>query len=82
MKNQWFKKSGWIYFPVSIMGWIISALALAFCVNVFWVIDTNSHSVSDTFYNVFPYFVCTLLLVNWIAGNTSIAEDKKAEPAS
>lgn len=71
MKNNWFKKIGWIYFPASAMGWIVTFFAIAFCVNVFWAIDRNSHSVSDTLYGVFPYFVCTLFLFNWIGGNTS-----------
>ena len=71
MKLNWFKKSGWFYLPVSFMGWTISFLALAFCLNIFWAIDRNSHSVSDTLYGIFPYFVSVMFLVNWLADNTS-----------
>ena len=71
MKNPWFKRCGWIYCPVSWQGVVVALLALAFCVNVFLAVDRHSHSVSDTLYGVFCYFVCTFLLVNWIAANTS-----------
>jgi hypothetical protein len=46
-------------------------LALVFCVQVFVAVDRHSHSVSDTFYGVFPYFACCFLLFNWVASNTS-----------
>ncbi|MGZ3304859.1 MAG: hypothetical protein ACXU8U_03275 [Asticcacaulis sp.] len=47
-------------------GLIATVLGIAFCVNVFIVIDGHSHSVSDTLYNVFPYWVPTFLLWAWI----------------
>jgi ABC-type uncharacterized transport system permease subunit len=71
MTMQWFKPWGWIYRPVSWQGAIVSALILAFCVQVFFAIDSRSHSVTDTLYNVFPYFVCSLVILNWVAGKTS-----------
>jgi hypothetical protein len=71
MKNPWFKRCGWIHCPVSWQGVVVVLLALAFCVNVFFAVDRHSHSVSDTLYGVFSYFVCTFLLVNWVASNTS-----------
>ncbi len=70
MKTNWFKKTGWIYLPTSIIGWILSLLTIAFCVNVFIAIDGNSHSASDTFYSIFPFFVCALVVLFWIASNT------------
>jgi len=71
MKGAWFQRWGWIYRPVALAGWIIVALAAAFCVNVFLAIDRHSHSASDTLYGIFPYFVCTLVIVGWIASRTS-----------
>jgi hypothetical protein len=47
------------------------SMALAFCAQVFWAIDRRSHSVTDTLYGVFPFFVCTFLLLAWIATHTS-----------
>ena len=70
MKTQWFKRLGWFYVPVSLPGIIISLAALAFCVQVFLAVDHKSHSVSDTLYNIFPFFAGTFLLFDWIAGRT------------
>jgi hypothetical protein len=71
MTTNWFKKVGWFYFPVSITGTVISIVAIAFCVTVFISVDRNSHSVSDTLYGIFPYFVSAFAVLFWIAGNTS-----------
>lgn len=60
----WFKPFGPVFRPVSIAGWALTSLALGFCLQVFWVVDGKSHSVSDTFYGVFPYWVPTFL--GWI----------------
>ena len=68
---RWFKPFGFVFLPVSISGWIISALAAAFCLNIFQFVDGRSHSVSDMLYGVFPYWVPTFLLWVWIAGRTS-----------
>lgn len=71
MKNVWFKRAGWIYVPISVPGVIITLTAMAFCVQVFLVVDHKSHSVSDTLYGVFPFFACVFLLFDWLAGRTS-----------
>jgi hypothetical protein len=74
MKNQWFKRWGWLYQPVSWQGMAVLVLAVAFCVTVFTAIDRHSHSASDTLYGIFPYFACCFLLVNWVAANTAKEE--------
>lgn len=71
MKTSWFKKLGWIYIPVSFIGIIISFLTVAFCVITFIGVDRNSHSVSDTLYGIFPYYVASFAVLFWIAKNTS-----------
>jgi len=71
MTAEWFKKAGWIYVPASVIGAVITTLTVAFCVTVFIAIDRNSHSVSDTLYGIFPYFVSAFTILFWIAGNTS-----------
>jgi len=40
-------------------------------VQVFVAIDRHSHSVSDTFYGIFPCFACAFLLLNWVAAQSS-----------
>jgi hypothetical protein len=71
MKTNWFKRFGWFYFPVSVPGALVVLLALLFCLTVFQAVDRHSHSASDTLYGVFPFFVCTFLLLDWIGGRTS-----------
>lgn len=68
---RWFKPLGFIYYPVSVAGWIVSLLAAGFSLHIFLFVDGHSHSVSDTFYGVFPYWVPTFLLWLWIAGRSS-----------
>lgn len=70
MKRIWFKRIGWIYLPISIPGILISLVALAFCAQVFIVVDRHSHSASDTLYGIFPFFACAFLLFDWFAGRT------------
>ena len=71
MKSSWFKRCGWFYLPASVPAVLVCVFGLVFCVTVFLAVDRHAHSVSDTFYGVFPYFICTFLLIDWIAGRTS-----------
>jgi hypothetical protein len=50
---------------------MITLLVIAFCAMVFVEVDRNSHSVSDTLYGFFPYFVSAFTILFWIAGNTA-----------
>jgi len=68
---NWFKPFGPLYRPVSVLGWMITLSAGAFCVHIFRFVDGRSHSVSDTFYGIFPYWIPTFLLWLWIASRTS-----------
>jgi hypothetical protein len=71
MKKRWFKRYGWVYLPVSVVGSVLLLLMLLFCIQVFIAIDRHSHSASDTLFLVFPYFASCFLLLNWIGTNTS-----------
>ncbi|MDA9555349.1 hypothetical protein N9R54_03855 [Pelobium sp.] len=51
MEKPWFKKSGLIYIPQSLVGWLIFLLLIAYWVYSFIDIDKRSHSVSDTLIN-------------------------------
>ena len=55
------------YRPTGAAGWFFTLVALAFVANCFWAIDRSSHSVSDTFYGVFPYAAVTFLLWDRLA---------------
>ena len=71
MRAYWFKAWGWIYRPISWQGALVTLLALAFSLQVFLVVDRQSHSVSDTLYGIFPYLVPCWILAYWVAGKTS-----------
>lgn len=71
MKTKWFKKFGWLYLPVSVPGTVAFLFALLFCITVFRSVDRHSHSVSDTLYGIFPFFVCTFLLLDWLGRKTT-----------
>lgn len=76
MSVPWFKRRGWIYLPASAAGVVSYLLAGIFCITVFRAIDRHSHSVSDTLYGVFPFFVCIFLLLDWLGSRTA---EKAAE---
>jgi hypothetical protein len=71
MNLTWFRTWGWLFRPVSVAGCLALSLAILFCIQVFVLIDRHSHSVGDTVYGVFPYFVCGFLLLDWLATKTS-----------
>ena len=72
MKSRhWFKKVGWIHYPISLEGYSICTIFIIFLVLTFLAIDKNSHSVSDTLYGIFPFWVPAFLLTEWIAGKAS-----------
>ena len=62
MKLNWFTRKGIIYWPVSVIGWVILVLAGAYAVYTFIDIDSRSHSGSDTLIN----FVFNLLLIGLV----------------
>lgn len=68
---KWFKKRGWFYLPISITGWFITIITILLCAWFFIVIDKNSHSVSDSIINFFPFGVSFFAVRFWIAINTS-----------
>lgn len=71
MRPTWFKEWGWFYRPVAWPGWLAVILTSAFCVQVLVALDRHSHSVSDTFYGIFPYWVSACTLLAWVASRTS-----------
>jgi small-conductance mechanosensitive channel len=62
MKLNWFTRKGIIYWPVSIIGWVIFAIAAAYAVYTFIQINGKAHSVSDLMIS----FVFNLLLIGLV----------------
>ena len=79
MTRRWFTPLGWIYLPVTLEGFFVTALALAFCANTFWAIDRHSHSVTDTLYGIYPFWAPTILGLLWIASKTSGAKESNPQ---
>ena len=71
MKRIWFKPWGWIYYPISWEGVVVTALAALFCLHIFMAVDRRSHSGSDTLYGIFPYWVPTFGVWLWVGSRTS-----------
>jgi hypothetical protein len=76
MRQPWFEPWGWGYRPVAWPGYLIWLGAAAFGWITFVAVDRHSHSVSDTLYGLFPYWVPALLLVERIAARSSGARCK------
>ncbi len=68
---KWFKQVGWFYVPASLPGAVVYLLAALFCFTVFRAVDRHSHSATDTLYGIFPFFVCTSFLLDWLGRRTS-----------
>ena len=71
MKQIWFKKSGFVYIPVHIMGGLITLAALVFMMPVCTSVVRNGHSVSDDLYTIFVFTTCTAFWWKWVAEKTS-----------
>ncbi len=71
MHQTWFKKDGWVYWPVSGMGVFVSLLAVLFMIPVCMATFRNAHSVSDGLYQLFIYGTCTAFWWKWVAEKTS-----------
>ncbi len=66
----WFQPWGWLYRPVSYAGWIVVLVVFMFCLHTAVFVDSRVHSVSDTLYGVFPYWIPALGIYIWIGANT------------
>lgn len=71
MKQVWFKKMGWVYWPTHVMGVVVTLLAIAFIVPVVMAADRSAHSVTDELYEIFVYATCTAFWWKWVAEKTS-----------
>jgi hypothetical protein len=75
MRLNWFTRKGIIYRPVSVTGWALLVIAMAYAVYTFIDIDSRSHSVSDTLIN----FVFNLLLIGVVYSVIGYFTEAKTE---
>ena len=73
MKQPWFKRYGWSYLPIHIMGVLVTLLAIAFMIPIIIATDRHAHSVSDELYQLFVYASCTAFWWKWVADKTSVS---------
>ena len=79
MLTNLFKKTGWFYLPISLLGWVVLLVYLAVNAQFFMAIDRNSHSVSDTLINFFPHFISLSAFYWWIASNSATGKDSQPQ---
>ncbi len=67
-KKLWFraKKYGWGWMPVSWQGWLILAIYIFGVVYEFRLVNSFSHSVSDTLIGFFPRILGLTILFIWV----------------
>ena len=70
MKQVWFKKTGWGYLPVHVMGIVVTLLAIAFMIPVVMAANRTAHSVTDELYEIFVYATCTAFWWKWVADSS------------
>ena len=75
MSFNWFVRKGIIYWPASVLGWVIFVIALIYAIYLFIDIDSRSHSVSDTLIN----WVFNCLIVGVVYSVIGFFTEKKAE---
>ena len=71
---HWFTRKYHWYLPIHPMGWLICLGCTAFCGHIVLFMSTQTHSLSDMGYRIFPYIVPSILLYDRIAQATSKAD--------
>jgi F0F1-type ATP synthase assembly protein I len=66
-----FRKAGWLFAPVSLIGWIVTLVYATLCIYVLVAIDSRYNALYPSLIRFFPYFVSFTLIWYWIAHNTS-----------
>ena len=70
-KREWFKPWGYGYLPISWQGFVATLVVVVICIVVFFVIDADSHSVSDTLIGSGFIIAPILGVLYWFARSTS-----------
>lgn len=73
MNTKWFVRIGILFIPASLIGWLIAAASIGYCIYLFIDIDSRSHSVSDTLMN----FVFNALIVAAVYSVITLFTSKK-----
>lgn len=71
MLSNWFEPCGWLHRPRNLAGYMVTLAAIAFMLQVFFAVDSHSHSASDTLYGIYPFWGVTFLGWDWLAQRTT-----------
>lgn len=66
-KNTWFVAVRGSYLSCSWQGWLTYVPMVAFVVLVTMAIVDKSDTISDVLFGLIPYYVCTAVVMHWIA---------------
>jgi succinate-acetate transporter protein len=66
-----FRKTGWIFVPVSLAGWIVTLLYAAVSIFTLVMIDCTYNNLKNSLIRFFPYFISLSVLFFWIASNST-----------
>lgn len=56
-KYHWFKNTRLGLMPTGAVGWVITLAFIGILIIKFWLIDSASHSISDSIINFYPYIL-------------------------
>lgn len=70
-KGIWFVKVRWSYLPCSWQGWLLYIPMILFLLVIVIVIDWQTYSFVNALLSYFTYFICTGVVMHWIASNKS-----------
>ena len=76
MKLPWFRQIGILFYPKSLIGWLLCVGVLAYGVYVFIDIDSRSHSVSDTLTD----FALRFLLIGAVYSSVAYLTSRTPKP--
>ncbi|NMC41711.1 MAG: hypothetical protein GYA43_11180 [Bacteroidales bacterium] len=66
-----FRKTGWIYFPSTVAGWIITVVYGGISLATLVWIDSVYNSLFHSLVRFFPYFMGFTVIWYWLASNLS-----------
>lgn len=71
LANVWFVKVRWSYLPCSWQGWFLYIPMILFMITAIVAIIRQANTAIEAFYLIFSCFVCTGVVMHWIASNKS-----------
>lgn len=70
-KSIWYVKRHWSYIPVNAMGWLTYIPFTAYMIGTLMAVAENTDSITGAFFDAFPYWVCGVVIMHWLASHKS-----------